>query len=165
MRAVRAAATILAALAAFVALWAAIVWSWHPRADARAAAEPLVIARAPSTPGEATLLFAGDTAEIDFALPTVEVLGLLYPFGSTIDLVRAADVAVANHEAPLTDATYASPLYRKYDYAAPAASARALADAGFDVLALANNHTLDAGTAGLADTIANATRAGLTTIG
>ncbi|HEX6836699.1 MAG TPA: CapA family protein, partial [Polyangia bacterium] len=45
------------------------------------------------------------------------------------------------------------------------ASARALADAGFDVLALANNHTLDAGADGLADTLANAARAGLATIG
>ena len=161
----RAAATILVAVVAFVALFTLVVWSWHPRADARAAAEPLVIARAPATPGEATLLFAGDTAEIDFALPRVEVLGLLYPFGSTLDLVRAADVAVANHEAPITDAAHPSPLYQKYVYAAPAASARALADAGFDVLALANNHTLDAGRAGLADTMAEAARAGLATVG
>lgn len=161
----RAAATSLVAVVAFVALWALVVWSWHPRADARAAAEPRVIARAPATPGEATLLFAGDTAEIDFALPRVEVLGLLYPFGSTLDLVRAADVAIANHEAPITDAAHPSPLYQKYVYAAPAASARALADAGFDVLALANNHTLDAGRAGLGDTMAEAARAGLATIG
>src|SRR6185312_327894 len=63
----RAAATIFVAVVAFVALWAAIVWTWHPRADADAAAEPVVLARTPSTPGEATLLFAGDTAEIDFA--------------------------------------------------------------------------------------------------
>ena len=63
----------------------------------------------------------------------VEVLGLLYPFGSTIDLVRAADLAVANHEAPITDGGTPSPLYKKYVYRAPPASARALADAGFDV--------------------------------
>lgn len=161
----RAAATILVALAAFVVAWTAIVWTWHPRADIAAAAAPLTMTRAPSTPGEATLLFAGDTAEIDFALPTVEVLGLMYPFGSTIDLVRGADVAVANHEAPLTDGGRNLALYRKYVYRAPAASARALADAGLDILQLANNHTLDYGAEGLADTIANATRAGLVTIG
>ncbi|HEX8950663.1 MAG TPA: CapA family protein, partial [Polyangia bacterium] len=155
----------LAAVVAFVALWAGVVWTWHPRGDARAAAEPLTLARTPSTPGEATLLFAGDTAEIDFALPTVEVLGLMYPYGSTIDLVRAADVAVANHEAPITDAARPSPLYTRYVYSAPAASARALAEAGFDVLLLANNHTLDAGRDGLADTMAHAARAGLVTIG
>jgi len=161
----RALATTIVALLAFVALWTAIVWTWHPRRDADAAAEPLTLTRVPSVPGEATLLFAGDTAEIDFALPTVEVLGLVYPFGSTLDLVRRADVAVANHEAPITDGGRDVPLYRKYVYRAPAASARALADAGFDILQLANNHTLDYGEAGLADTIANATRAGLVTIG
>ena len=161
----RAAATILVALVAFVALWAAFVWTWHPRRDADAAAEPLTIARTPAHAGEATLLFAGDTAEIDAAEPTVEVLGFLYPFGSTIDLVRAADVAIANHEAPISDGGDDIALYRKYVYRAPSASARALADAGFDVLALANNHTLDAGADGLADTMAIAARAGLTTIG
>ena len=161
----RAAATIVVALVAFVALWGAIVWTWHPRADADAAAAPVVIARTPSAPGEATLLFAGDTAEIDFALPTAEVVGLLYPFGSTIDLVRSADVAVANHEAPISDGAHPSPLYKRYVYAAAAATARALADAGFDVLALANNHTLDGGRAGLDDTLANAARAGLATLG
>ena len=161
----RAAATGFVALVAFVALWAAFVWSWHPRRDAHAAAEPLTLARTPAHAGEATLLFAGDTAEIDFALPTVEVLGLLYPFGSTIDLVRGADVAIANHEAPISDGGSPSPLYKKYVYRAPPASARALADAGFDILGLANNHTLDAGADGLADTMANAARAGLATIG
>ncbi len=162
---VLACATALVAIVAFVALWALVVWTWHPRADADAAAEPLTLTRAPSTPGEATLLFAGDTAEIDFGLATVEVLGLMYPFGSTVDLVRGADVAIANHEAPITDAARPSPLYKRYVYAAPAASARALADAGFDVLLLANNHTLDGGADGLADTIANAARAGVVTIG
>jgi gamma-polyglutamate biosynthesis protein CapA len=93
------------------------------------------------------------------------VLGLLYPFGSTIELVRGADLAVVNHEAPITDGGTPSPLYKKYVYAAPAATAQALADAGFDVLQLANNHTVDAGFDGLADTLANAARAGLATVG
>jgi len=163
--AARTIAVLVASLVAYVVCWSLVVWTWHPRRDRDAAARPATLVRAPSTPGEATLLFAGDTAEIDFALPTVEVLGLLYPFGSTIDLVRAADLAVANHEAPITDGGTPSPLYKKYVYRAPPASARALADAGFDVLALANNHSTDAGFDGLADTIAIAGRAGLATIG
>ena len=163
--AARTLAIVVAALVAYVVVWALVVWTWHPRRDLEAAAPPATLQRTPSTPGEATLLFAGDTAEIDFALPTVEVLGLLYPFGSTIDLVRRADLAVANHEAPLTDGGTPTPLYKKYVYRAPPASARALADAGFDVLALANNHSTDAGFDGLADTIAVAGRAGLATIG
>ena len=163
--AARTIAVLVASLVAYVVCWSLVVWTWHPRRDRDAAARPATLVRAPSTPGEATLLFAGDTAEIDFALPTVEVLGLMYPFGSTIDLVRGADVAVANHEAPLTDGGRDVHLYRKYVYRAPAASARALADAGFDILQLANNHTLDYGAEGLDETIANAERAGLVTIG
>jgi poly-gamma-glutamate synthesis protein (capsule biosynthesis protein) len=162
---VRAAATIFVALVAFATLWSLVVWSWHPRADSFAAAPPATLTRTPSTPGEATIVFAGDTAEADFALGTVEVLGLLYPFGSTIDLVRGADLAVANHEAPITDGGTPSWLYKKYVYRAPPASARALADAGFDVLSLANNHTTDFGFDGLADTMDVAARAGLATIG
>jgi poly-gamma-glutamate synthesis protein (capsule biosynthesis protein) len=162
---VRLAATILVSLVAFVALWSLVVWTWHPRADVLAAAAPLTLTRTPSVPGEATLVFAGDTAEIDFALATVEVVGLMYPYGSTIDLVRGADLAVANHEAPITDGGTPSPLYKKYVYRAPPASARALADAGFDVLSLANNHTTDFGFDGLADTIDIAARAGLVSIG
>ncbi|MGZ3405417.1 MAG: CapA family protein, partial [Polyangia bacterium] len=141
------------------------VGSWHPRQTALAGAEPLVVTRAPSTPGQATLLFAGDTALADLALAEIEVRGWLYPFGSTIDLVRGADVAIANHEAPISDGGTPSPLWKGWVYRAPAASARALADAGFDVLELANNHMLDDGFDGLADTLDNAARAGLATVG
>jgi len=161
----RAGATALVALFAYAALWSLVVWSWHPRNDVLAAAAPLTITRAPSVPGEVTLLFAGDTGATDQAQPTLEVRGFLYPFGSTIDLVRAADVAVVNHEAPITDGGTPSPLYKKFVYRAPPASARALADAGFDVLGLANNHATDQGFDGLADTMAIAARAGLATIG
>jgi poly-gamma-glutamate synthesis protein (capsule biosynthesis protein) len=162
---VRTVAALVAALIAFVLGWAAIVGSWHPRKSALAGAEPLVVTRAPSTPGQATLMFAGDTALADLALTAIAAHGWLYPFGSTIDLVRGADVAIANHEAPISDGGTPSPLWKGWVYRAPAASARALADAGFDVLLLANNHMLDDGFDGLADTLDNAARAGLATIG
>jgi len=161
-----AAARVAVGVVALAALHALIVWTWHPRVDARAAAEPLRLRRAPpALPDEATLLFAGDTAEIDAALPTLAERGLLYPFGSTIDLVRAADLAVANVEAPITDGGTRFPVYKDYVYRAPAASAQALADAGFDVVSLANNHALDYGADGLADTIAHVTHAGMAAIG
>lgn len=161
----RVAGYVLIAALAWVALHGAMVWSWHPRRDAEAATVPLTLARAPSVPREATLLFAGDTAEINAALPVLEVRGLLYPFGSTMDLVRAADLAVANVEAPITDGGTEFPLYKDYVYKAPAASAQALADAGFDVLGFANNHALDWGADGLDDTLAGVARAGLAAIG
>jgi poly-gamma-glutamate synthesis protein (capsule biosynthesis protein) len=139
--------------------------SHHPRdLDAERAA-PLVITRPVATPGEATLLFAGDTAEVDAALPTLEEKGFQYPFSLTVDLIRDADLAVANLEAPITDGGRRFPLYKDYVYRAPARSAEALAWAGFDVLGLANNHILDYGAEGLADTRALLGRQGIVTVG
>ncbi len=155
----------LVALAATVVLYVAVVGTFHARRDAVAAAEPLVMARPAAVAGEATLLFAGDTALTDAALPTLYTRGFLYPFGSTIDLLRGADVAIANAESPISDGGTPFPLWKDYAYVAPAESARAIADAGFDVLALANNHAVDDGADGLADTMALAARAGMATIG
>lgn len=150
---------------AFVALHALVVGTWHPRADATAELAPLQMTRAPSVAREATVLFAGDTAEIDWSEPMVLSRGFLYPFGSTLDLLRGADVAVANVEAPITDGGTKFPLYKDYSYRALPASAQALADAGFDVLGFANNHALDYGAAGLDDTLAHVARAGIAAIG
>ena len=161
----RFAGYVLVGIIAFVALHSLVVWTWHPRADAMAELAPLTMSRTPAVAREATVLFAGDTAEINAALGIVEVRGLLYPFGSTMDLVRAADVAVANVEAPITDGGREFPLYKDYVYAAPSGSAQALADAGFDVLGFANNHALDYGRSGLDDTLANVARAGMIAIG
>jgi poly-gamma-glutamate synthesis protein (capsule biosynthesis protein) len=150
---------------ATVLLYAAVVATFHARRDAVAAAEPLTLSRPAAVPGEATLLFAGDTAETDTALPTLRARGFAYPFGATLDLVRGADVAVANAEAPISDGGTRFPLWTKWAYRAPAASASALAEAGFDVLTLANNHIVDDGADGLADTIALAAQAGMVAIG
>jgi poly-gamma-glutamate synthesis protein (capsule biosynthesis protein) len=139
--------------------------SWVPPDPEADRAAPLAIARAPSAPGEATLLFAGDTAEADAALPTLAARGFEYPFSLTVDLVRDADLAVVNVEAPLTDRGREFPLYKDYLYRAPARSAAALAWAGFDVIQLANNHAIDYGAEGLVDTVENAARAGLVVVG
>jgi poly-gamma-glutamate capsule biosynthesis protein CapA/YwtB (metallophosphatase superfamily) len=63
--------------------------------------------------------------------------------------LAAADVAFANLESPLTSAP---PIVDGYDLRAPRAAGAALGDVGLDLASLANNHALDAGSAGLADT-------------
>ena len=165
MRALRFVGWFLGGGLGVIVLHAALVWSWHPVDPAADTAAPATLARTPSVPGEALLLFAGDTAEADAALPTLAERGLMYPFGDTADLVSGADLAVFNAEAPITDGGTRFPIYKDYVYRAPAASARALAAAGFDVADLANNHALDYGGDGLGDTIANLGRAGIATIG
>jgi poly-gamma-glutamate synthesis protein (capsule biosynthesis protein) len=64
--------------------------------------------------------------------------------------LSGVDLAFANLESPLTEA----PLTRQaLDLRAPPEFAHALGRMGFDLLSLANNHSLDAGQAGLDDTI------------
>lgn len=71
--------------------------------------------------------------------------------------IEAADVAFANLEGALTDSlknakTCANPKWC-YAFAMPAAYAACIADAGFDLLSLANNHTGDFGNQGQASTV------------
>ncbi len=153
----------LVGVVAFLALHVALIWWYAPRD--RQVMEPVRITRAPSVAGQATLLFAGDTAEVDAALPTLAAKGFQYPFVPTVDLIRDADLAVANLEAPLSDGGEQIGVYTKYFYHAPSASARALDWAGFDLMTLANNHALDYGRSAMVDTLRNLRAAGIEAIG
>ncbi len=81
-----------------------------------------------------------------------------------------ADLAFANLESPLTAAPpppFIPPNNGEgqrggYDLRAKPEAVAALHAAGFDVLSLANNHALDAGQAGLAETVATLDAAGIT---
>jgi len=64
--------------------------------------------------------------------------------------LKSADLALANLESPLTSRPLVHP--DGYDLRADPAKAFDLAQAGLDILSLANNHSLDSGPAGLADT-------------
>lgn len=150
-------------LAAYLFLYTLVLYFYAPRDST--VMEPVRITRAPLAPGEATLLFAGDTAEADAALPTLQKRGFDHPFAATVDLVRAADVAIANLEAPITDGGDPIPVYTRYVYRAPHQSAEALKTAGFDLLTMANNHAVDYGWSGIRDTIDNLHAVGLELIG
>ncbi len=78
-------------------------------------------------------------------------------------LVSQADVAGANLESPLTHRPHISP--NPYALEADPATAALLAGAGFDVLALANNHAGDAGRASVTDTITAVEQAGMAVVG
>ncbi len=84
-------------------------------------------------------------------------------FSGIAHVIAGADLALANLESPLT----AAPHQAQHDHrlAADPAAARLLAAAGFDGVALANNHIGDSGPAGVADTLAAVTAAGLTPFG
>ena len=161
----RAVGWALGGALALIGFYAGFFTLYQPRDPDGDRAPPRTLSRSPTLPGQASLLFAGDTMLGYDALPTLEERGFLYAFGSTLDLVRAADLAVVNAEAPITDGGTRFPVWKEWSYRAPAASVAALAEAGFDVVALANNHATDYGPDGLADTIANLVRAGLVPYG
>jgi poly-gamma-glutamate capsule biosynthesis protein CapA/YwtB (metallophosphatase superfamily) len=81
-------------------------------------------------------------------------------FGGVAGLFRSADVAYANLEIPLTRSGKATPrksaaaraARTQFVLRADPGHARWLDDAGFDALSLGNNHAMDYGPAGLAET-------------
>lgn len=76
----------------------------------------------------------------------------------------AGDLTLGNLESPLTTAS-APARPGPYRLLAPPAQVAALASAGFDLLGLANNHALDAGPEGLAETLATLREAGMAAAG
>ena len=86
----------------------------------------------------------------------------LYSFRLLRDTLRGADIAFGNLESPIAPAQAAdSPEV----FRAPAAAARALAKAGFDIVSTANNHAWDAGQGGVEETMLQLASAGVRFVG
>lgn len=83
-------------------------------------------------------------------------------FGRIAPLLAGDALVFANLESPLTDAPQQA---GSYDLRAAPAAAAALRVASFDLLSLANNHVLDAGPAGLAQTRQTLAVAGVQAVG
>lgn len=77
--------------------------------------------------------------------------GVLAPIAPVLSL---ADLAMVNLETAITER--GTPYVKKYNFRAPAVALDALRAAGVDVTTVANNHGLDFGDEGMADTIAAA---------
>jgi len=90
--------------------------------------------------------------------------GPLYPFQQALTLTLEADIACGNLETPVTTRTGAA-TGGGYGFRADPAVVKGLADAGFDVVTLANNHTTDMGSGGLLDTLNYLKEAGLGWVG
>jgi poly-gamma-glutamate capsule biosynthesis protein CapA/YwtB (metallophosphatase superfamily) len=80
------------------------------------------------------------------------------------DVLREIDVVFGNCEGAYTDEPGMAPS-TGWRVAALPRNGGGLADAGFDIMACANNHTLDASHAGLADTITLLRQQGIATVG
>jgi poly-gamma-glutamate synthesis protein (capsule biosynthesis protein) len=83
--------------------------------------------------------------------------------GSAVSVLKDADLAVVNLETAITTRGTAAP--KEFTFRAPPAGMVALRKAGIDVVTVANNHGMDYGRVGLADTLAAGKSSGLAVIG
>jgi poly-gamma-glutamate synthesis protein (capsule biosynthesis protein) len=125
----------------------------------RTAADPAGLAggqgHAAAAPDGITLAFAGD---VNFDGRTARLLSdPATAFGPIAAVLRSADFAALNLETAVTGG--GTPQPKTYHFRAPPAAFTALRDAGVDLVTIANNHVLDYGPAGLADTLAAASAA------
>jgi poly-gamma-glutamate capsule biosynthesis protein CapA/YwtB (metallophosphatase superfamily) len=99
-----------------------------------------------------TLAFAGD---VHFAGRTARLLNdPATAFGPVAAVLRAADFTAVNLETSVTGR--GAPQPKTYHFRTVPAAFTALRDAGVDLVTMANNHVLDYGPVGLADTMAAA---------
>lgn len=97
------------------------------------------------------------------------VAGQPNPLAEVAPWLRDADLALGNLEGVITEVTPLPPERSdgrsSYRLSMPSSAVMTLENAGFDILGLANNHALDFGHQGLADTIVHLETAGIDPLG
>jgi len=110
------------------------------------------------------LAAVGDVTFGEQVGPSVAAHGSAYPWTGVARTLHAADVTVGNLETSISTRGVASA--KQYTFRGPPESLPAMAQrAGFDVLTLANNHTMDYGPEALLDTLRLVRAAGIRPIG
>src|SRR5690349_10932202 len=117
-------------------------------------------------PNVVTLAFAGD---VHFQIQVAALLDDPRGLGPITQALSDADVTMVNLESAITEAGTWDPkdLERpedRYWFRAPPRALDVLADAGVDVVTVANNHGADLGSRGLQDTLEAARHAPLSVI-
>ncbi|WP_433043536.1 CapA family protein [Dactylosporangium sp. CS-033363] len=135
----------------------------HVPAPVATSAPASPISAPPPSPAAAdlTLAFAGD---VHF---TGRTAGLLKDpataIGPMTQVLAGADLAVVNLESAVT--TRGTPEPKEYHFRAPSTAYDALKAAGIDAVTIANNHALDYGRVGFADTLDAASATGMPVFG
>lgn len=101
---------------------------------------------------EVSLIAVGDISYSRGVERTVKVRGdINYPFLQIGNYLRRADIVFANLETPITEGREIADF--EMVFRSNPGTEKALKDAGFSILSLANNHTLNFGEKGLLDTL------------
>ena len=151
-----AAPSLLALLAGAAACTTAPAATGVPVRTTQRATHPAAPASRPvpagTAAGNVTLAFAGD---VHFTGRTAQLLSNpATAFGPIATVLRSADFTAVNLETSVT--TRGTPQPKTYHFRTGPTAFTALRDAGIDLVTMANNHVLDYGQVGLADTLADA---------
>ena len=113
-----------------------------------------------------TLLAGGDVNMGRLIGQKILAGGIDYPFTNIADTLRGADITFVNLESQLADlgGETQSPT-NEYRFAGPPEGAISLANAGIDIVSIANNHMWDYGKDALFETIDNLEMAGVLHVG
>jgi poly-gamma-glutamate capsule biosynthesis protein CapA/YwtB (metallophosphatase superfamily) len=109
--------------------------------------QPAPTVQTPTT--SITISAVGDISLAREVVTRMEADGAGYPYALIAHLLDA-DINIANLEGALTER--GDPWPKGYNFRTPPRFAIGLRDAGFDLVSLANNHTMDYGAVGLFDT-------------
>ncbi len=140
----------------------------EPQIDGAPTSSPATTALSPTptpepepAPGPITIAFAGDVHFESQLRPRLDdPATALAPIAPQLS---AADLTVVNLETSIGTSGTREP--KRFTFQAPPQALDALAAAGVDVVTMANNHGMDFGTGGLADTLAAIPRAPLSVVG
>lgn len=108
----------------------------------------------PAEAGRVVLTVVGDIMLAGSASSTLSREGYAYPFAATAPILAGSDIAIGNLETPIARGGMEF-TEKKFRYKADPKAAAAIRKAGFSVLTLANNHIMDFGAQGLAETLQN----------
>ena len=115
--------------------------------------------------GDVALVFVGDVMLSRNVAKSIDAAGrdFSFLFEGVASHIRGADIAFCNLECPLSERGETEK--KKNAFRAPTASAAGLVSAGFDIVSLGNNHSLDFGDLAAADTQATLDEAGVKYVG
>ncbi len=112
---------------------------------------------------DVTLAFGGDVMMALWVGDLIATKGADYPWGGIAPTLSAADIAMVNLECCVS--TQGAPYDKLWTFRADPISLDGVANAGVDIVSLANNHTGDYGTAALVDTLAYIDEHGIARVG
>ena len=121
------------------------------------------LAADPSRSEGPVLVFTGDILLAGRAGDLIAAEGPEAPFAGVREILRRADLAVGNLECAL--ATRGEAADKEFTFRSSPEAARALAAAGFDLVNLANNHSVDFGPRALLETIESLRRHDIRAVG